>query len=551
MKEIHGIGVSPGLVRGLAARLASAPVLGPRPEPPEDADKEIANTEAAFAEVAQALGDLSATLAPEVGNIISAQAAIALDPVLGQKIAELIRNGTPGPWAVQEALGSFRDQLLAAGGYLAERASDLNAIGERVIATILGQPMPGIPRSSEPFILVAKDLSPADTASLDASKVLAIVTEQGGPTSHTAIIAKSLGIPAVVACREAVEIVEKDELLVDGNLGRVILDPSPEIIAERTQSYAKRRLEMTTVSGSGRTKDGYPVQLLVNVGTRSDFAPASQADSEGVGLFRTEFLFLGRATAPSIEEQRNVYRELFESFSGRKVVVRTLDAGADKPLAFINHEKEPNPSLGIRGFRTYHDHPQLLDEQLRAISRAAAASGADVWVMAPMISTGAEAATFTALAHNSGIPHAGSMIEVPAAALGASNLLKSCDFASIGTNDLSQYTFAADRETGILPEFLDPWQPALLQLIRMSAIAGKNAGKPIGVCGEAASDPVLALILVGLGVVSLSMAPVSIPAVRAELARHDLRSCERLASIALEADDGFLARSAVYKEIYR
>ncbi len=550
MRELQGIGVSPGLVRGVVARLAPAPVLPDALVPDGDLETELSHTSAAFEKVAHELGELSASVSAEVRNIISAQVAIALDPVLKEKISDLVHQGVAGPYAVRDALAGFRDQLLAAGGYLAERAADLDDLAERVIATILGEPMPGIPVRSEPFVLVAADLSPADTASLDTSKVLAIVTEAGGPTSHTAIIAKSLGIPAVVACKGAAELTDGDDVLVDGSLGKVIIDPSLRQVEERTQNFAKRRMAMSSVSGPGRTADGYPVQLLVNVGTRKDFAASARIDSEGVGLFRTEFLFLERASAPTLDEQRDVYRELFEAFTGRKVIVRTLDAGADKPLAFVKAAEEPNPALGVRGFRTYASNPELLEEQLRAISRAAASSGADVWVMAPMVSSPAEAAVFAGLAHGAGLPNAGSMVEVPAAALRAGDLIGECDFLSVGTNDLSQYTFAADRETGVLAELLDPWQPALLELVRFAAEAGRRAGKPVGVCGEAASDPILALVLVGLGVSSLSMAPVSVAPVRAEIARHDYRECERLATLALAAKDGFAARSAVHAEIY-
>lgn len=550
MRVLQGIGISPGLVRGAVARLAPAPVLPEEMKPDADAEVELSQTSAAFEKVARDLGELSATVSAEVKGIISAQVAIALDPVLKDKISDLVHHGVAGPYAVRDALAGFRDQLLAAGGYLAERAADLDDLAERVIATMLGEPMPGIPVRSEPFVLVARDLSPADTASLDTSKVLAIVTQAGGPTSHTAIIAKSLGIPAVVACKEASEILDGDDVLVDGSLGSVLIDPSERELDARTQSFAKRRMAMTAVAGPGRTADGYPVQLLVNVGTRQDFAASAQIDSEGVGLFRTEFLFLERATAPTLEEQRAAYRELFEAFTGRKVIVRTLDAGADKPLAFVKVDPEPNPALGIRGFRTYQSNPELLEEQLRAISRAASSSGADVWVMAPMVASAAEAATFAGLAHDAGLPNAGSMVEIPAAALRAGDLIGECDFLSIGTNDLSQYTFAADRETGAMASLLDPWQPALLELVRMAANAGKKAGKPVGVCGEAASDPLLSLVLVGLGVSSLSMAPVAVAAVRAEIARLDYRECERLGAIALGAKDAFQARNAVNKEVY-
>jgi len=228
---------------------------------------------------------------------------------------------------------------------------------------------------------------------------------------------------------------------------------------------------------------------------------------------------------------------------GRKVVVRTLDAGADKPLAFASQQAEPNPALGIRGLRLDGLLPALLDTQLEALARAAKDTGADVWVMAPMVSTPAEAAAFADRVHGHGLPIAGVMIEVPAAALCAAQILEQADFVSIGTNDLSQYTFAADRQAGPLAPLLDPWQPALLQLIALTAAAGRTAGKPVSVCGEAASDPLLAVVLAGLGVTSLSMAPPSLAEVRAALAGQTLARCEAAAAAALTAADPAAARA--------
>ena len=240
-----------------------------------------------------------------------------------------------------------------------------------------------------------------------------------------------------------------------------------------------------------------------------------------------------------------VYTRVFSAFRGRKVVVRTLDAGADKPLGFVTQPDEPNPALGIRGLRTSRRFPELLEDQLTAIARAAASGGTEVWVMAPMVSTPGEASAFAQMARIAGLPKAGVMVEVPAAALRASAVVAACEFLSLGTNDLAQYTFAADRMEGELADLLDPWQPALLDLVGMAASAGAAAGKPVGVCGEAASDPLLALVLVGLGVTSLSMAPVSVPDVRASLASRTFDECRIFASLARATADGRSARLAV------
>jgi phosphotransferase system enzyme I (PtsI) len=394
-------------------------------------------------------------------------------------------------------------------------------------------------------VLVATDLAPADTAGLDPAVVIALVTEQGGPTSHTAILAKSLGLPAVVACPGASALHDGQAVLVDGGRGVVTLDPAPEHVAQAVAEETARRAAFASVSGPGRLADGHPVKLLVNVGADSGIDAAAAVDSEGVGLFRTEFLFLERPDEPSMDEQIACYTRVFEAFAGRKVVVRTLDAGADKPLAFITLPDEPNPALGVRGLRTSRRAPDLLTRQLTALATAARQSAADVWVMAPMVSTPAEARAFTDQCREAGLPLAGSMVEVPAAALRASQLLASCDFLSLGTNDLAQYTYAADRMAGELADLLDPWQPALLELVRLTAAAGLEHGKPVGVCGEAASDPLLAPVLVGLGVTSLSMAPPSVAEVRAALARWTLPECQAMAALALAADSGIAARAAV------
>ncbi len=550
-RPLSGIGVSPGIVSGPVAKLAPAPTLPPNPGPVADPEAEITAAAGALEAVAADLEARSRQATSEAAGVLDAQVMMVQDPVLADRVAVLVKEGRPAAHAVAEAFDAFRVQLLAAGPYMAERAADLDDLRDRALAVLLGLPMPGIPDPGHPFVLVARDLAPADTALLDTTRVLGIVTEMGGPTSHTAIISKSLGLPAVVACHGITDVADGETVLVDGSDGSVLVDPDEKLAAQRIGRLAAQRAALTQVSGPGRTSDGERVQLLVNIGGGRDVAAAAAADSEGVGLFRTEFLFLDRQEAPSIDEQREAYALVFLAFTGRKVVVRTLDAGADKPLGFVTLPNEPNPALGVRGLRTSRLFPDLLDQQLRAIARAAATSGADVWVMAPMVSTAAEAAAFSAQAHARGLPVAGAMVEVPAAALRAPGVAAACDFLSLGTNDLAQYAFAADRMAGDLAELLDPWQPALLDLVRLTAEAGRAAGKPVGVCGEAASDGALALVLVGLGVTSLSMAPVSLPEVRASLARHSAAECRNLALLALQATDGRSGRAAVRRAIDR
>jgi phosphotransferase system enzyme I (PtsI) len=544
-ETLSGIGVSPGVAAGPVARMAAPPVVPTDATPTGDPEAENQAAMAAMRSVAATLEERAARAPGEAAGVLSAQAMMAEDPTLASKVGEGVRAGKAAVTAVVEAFEDFRAMLAAAGPYMAERVADLDDLRNRTVATLLGVPMPGVPDPGHPFVLVALDLAPADTATLDAERVRAIVTEEGGPTSHTAILAKSLGIPAVVACRGATAIADGETVLVDGTDGTVVVAPDEAAVQAALDAEEAKRAALGTVSGPGRTADDHPVQLLVNIAGDKDLDAAAAADSEGVGLFRTEFLFLDRPDAPTRDEQRSVYQRVFDAFPGRKVVVRTLDAGADKPLEFVTVPDEPNPALGVRGLRTSRRTPELLEDQLAAVAAAAGSSQAQVWVMAPMVSTSAEAAAFAEQVHGHGLPIGGVMVEVPAAAIRARHVAAACDFMSIGTNDLSQYTYAADRMAGELADLLDAWQPALLDLVRSTAEAGKALGKPVGVCGEAASDPMLALVFVGLGVTSLSMAPVSIPAVRAALATHTLAECRGLATLALDAEDGRAARAAV------
>jgi phosphotransferase system enzyme I (PtsI) len=533
-----GIGVSPGVVAGPVMRLRELPALPESQATIVDVDTEVAAASHALEAVATDLDVRAGKAGSEAAGVLEALALMLRDPVLGEQVALRIKEGRSAPRAVSEAFETFRSELAMAGPYLAERVADLDDLRDRTVAVLLDLPMPGIPNPGHPFVLVARDLSPADTAVLDTSIVLAIVTELGGPTSHTAIIAKSLGLPAIVACPAIGSVADGEMVQVDGSGGSVVVSPSAAPIIAR-------RPVISDLSGPGRTADGKPIQLMVNVGGHRDLATAVAADSEGVGLFRTEFLFLDRTDAPGFDEQLLAYQRVFDGFAGRKVVVRTIDAGADKPLPFATLPDEPNPALGMRGLRTARRFPELLSTQLRAIAAAAQTSEAKVWVMAPMVSTAAEAAEFTGQAHDLGLAIAGVMIEIPAAALRAPSVLAVADFASLGTNDLSQYTFAADRMAGDLAELLDPWQPALLELVRLTAEAGRALGKPVGVCGEAASDAGLALVLAGLGVTSLSMAPICLGAVRSSLAGCTEATCQGLAALALAAPDGRSARALV------
>jgi phosphotransferase system enzyme I (PtsI) len=543
-QTLTGLGVSAGSAVGPVMRLGTAPKL-PDVEPAvTDTGAEADRAVAALEAVGEFLRGRGAAASGQAAEILAAEALMACDPALASQVRGLAGAGRAAAWAVSEALASYRALLTAAGGYLAERAADLDDIADRAVALLLGEPMPGVPAPGHPFVLLAADLAPADTATLDPAAVLAIVTERGGPTSHTAILAKTFGIPAVVCCPGAMSVADGTVVAVDGSAGAVLVEPTSEEASLVASRSAERAARLAASRGPGRTRDGHAIKLLANIGGPADVPLAIAADAEGVGLLRTEFLFLDRQDEPGGSEQRATYAEILAGMGGRRVVVRTLDAGADKPLAFASQEAEPNPALGIRGLRLDSLLPGLLDTQLEALAHAAKDTGADVWVMAPMVATPAEAAAFADRVHGHGLPVAGVMIEIPAAALGAAKILEPADFVSIGTNDLSQYTFAADRQAGALAPLLDPWQPALLQLIAMTATAGLAAGKPVGVCGEAASDPLLAVVLAGLGVSSLSMASPSLAEVRAELAGRTLAECQAAAAAALTAATPAAARAA-------
>jgi phosphoenolpyruvate-protein phosphotransferase (PTS system enzyme I) len=542
--QLQGLGVSPGSASGPVARLGAPPSPPADELPGADPAVEAARVEAALESVAVWLEERARQATGDAVAVLGATAMMARDPGLLGAVRTDLDAGKPTAHSLDAAVEGFCDVLAAAGGYLAERVADLRDVRNRALAVLLNEPMPGIPHPGHPFVLVGHDLSPADTATLDPREVLAIVTEAGGPTSHTAILAKGLGVPAVVQCPAARDLADGTVVIVDGATGTVLADPDESTRAE-ADARARARAELTASgSGPGATADGTAVALLVNIATVDDAHRGAAVDCEGVGLFRTEGLYLGRQTAPSIEEQEATYREVLTAFGSRRVVVRTLDAGADKPLAFVDLGEEENPALGVRGLRVARRHPDLLAGQLEALGRAASATGADVRVMAPMVSTPTEAREFVAAARSHGLSVAGAMIEVPAAALRAKRLLAEVDFVSIGTNDLAQYTFAADRMQGELADLLDPWQPALLDLVASVGAAGADGATPVGVCGEAAGDPLLACVLVGLGVRSLSMAPGLVGAVRLVLAAHSLAQCAEMAAAARDAADAAAARDA-------
>jgi phosphoenolpyruvate-protein phosphotransferase len=543
---MHGLGVSYGAAAGPVARLVRGGDEEPADLRVEDPVAELARLEQACAAVAAQLRERSERATTEEGrDVLEAGAMIAEDTGLHTAAKALVAEGLSAERAVWQAAGGYADKLRAIGGYLGERAGDVLDVRTRVVALLQGRAVPGMPERDHPFVLVADDLAPADTANLDPTAVVAVVTREGGPTGHTAIIARSLGIPTVVACPDSDSLVDDELVVVDGTDGTVRRGVGSDVVARveaDRRAHAGRPGASRLPGGPVRTLDGTVVSVLATVGDEAGARRAAELGATGSGLFRTELLFLERTEPPSREEQAAAYTAVLGRLSGR-VVVRTLDAGADKPLPFLTFD-EPNPALGVRGLRAMLQREDLLLAQLGAIVDARDATGADVWVMAPMVTTVEEAAWFRDHCHAVGLTTVGVMIEVPAAALLAGPLLDVVDFVSIGTNDLTQYTMAADRVLGAVAALNDPWQPAVLRLVAMTAAEGSARSRPAGVCGEAAADPALAAVLVGLGVRSLSATATALPAVAERLSSLALDTCRAAAEAALAATSPEQARAA-------
>ncbi|SDE67556.1 phosphoenolpyruvate--protein phosphotransferase [Mycolicibacterium neoaurum] len=544
-KVLHGVPVVAGVAYAPVIRPGSRPQVTEQPAAElAEADRpaEVERLKEAAATVAARLRDRAGHATGVASEVLATTAALAQDRAWLGDAEKRVNTGIPAPQAVGAAIDKIADVLSKAGDLMAERVTDLRDIRDRVLAQLAGLPEPGVPTPDNPSILCAEDLAPADTAGLDPRLVVALATTLGGPTSHTAIIARQLGIPCVVAVDGLDEVPVGVPVMVDGALGTVTVAPDAADAARAVETSRAEADRVARWKGPGATADGHAVAVLANVQDGAAAQAARRTPAEGVGLFRTELCFLNRDTEPSVEEQARIYGEVLTAFEGRKVVIRTLDAGSDKPLKFAGHPDEANPALGVRGVRISFGNPGLMTRQLESIAAAAAATGVDPWVMAPMIATADEAKTFAEQARSFGLTP-GVMIEIPAAALLAGRILEHVDFLSIGTNDLAQYTMAADRMSAELATLTDPWQPGVLALVDMTARAGAAAGKPVGVCGEAAADPMLACVLVGMGITSLSAAATAVPGVGAALAAVTLDQCRTAAEAVLATASAADARA--------
>jgi phosphoenolpyruvate-protein phosphotransferase (PTS system enzyme I) len=548
--ELHGVGVGRGVVVGTVRRMPD-----PLPEPADlpfrgDPVREFELVLAAQSLVAQELLARGTRAGAQARAILDAVAMMAEDPSLIAQVRQRIDAGKTGERAVFEAFAGFQTTLGELGGRFAERAIDLADVARRVIAQLRGVPAPGVPVAEHPFILVAADLAPADAVLLDPALVLGLITRDGGPTSHTAVLARAKSLPAIVAMPGALSLEEGTVVLLDAAAGVVRTNPSSaeRAAAGRLTTSGRPHRHPGPAGLAGTLADGTAVPLFGILGSPAEADEALALGAEGIGLFRTEFLYLDAASAPSVADQQARYGELLRHFPGKTVIVRCFDSGADKPLKFLPVPRGENPALGMRGLRALRAHEPVLRDQLTALARAGAQAEADLWVMAPIVTDPEQAAYFVRLGHDSGLATVGVMAEVPSLAILADQVAEVSDFISVGTNDLTQYTLAADRQLGAMSQLQDPWHPAVLRLIERIGAAGAATGKHISVCGEAAADPRLAVVLVGLGATTLSMAPNALGAVRAELAKFTLAQAQDAAGRALAASSAARARINAFDE---
>jgi phosphocarrier protein FPr len=542
---LRGRSASPGIAFGPARRFHVVELSVPD-EPGGDPDEELATLAAALeaggADIARQRDAVKIRDGARAESaIFGAHLLLLRDEELLEPVRRSIRmeGRTAGAaWhATIERAAAEWDRL--EDPYQRARAADVRSVGQQVLARILGVPIPR-PALESPGVVVAADLSPADTALLDPGTAIGIATAHGGPTSHAAVLARSLGIPAVVGAGEALlDVPEGTPLAVDGSTGVIYVDPSPEIAAEIHAAKGARDAVVARARAAAHetaaTADGVLVEVSANIGSPEDAAAAVAAGADGVGLLRTEVLFMGRETMPDELEQEVAYRRAAEALEGRPIVVRTLDVGADKPLPYLRQPAEANPFLGMRGIRLGLDQPEVLETQLRALLRVAADH--PLHVMFPMVATLDELLDALTVLGRAGHRPAGTqvgiMIEVPSAALVAERLAPHVDFFSIGTNDLTQYTIAADRGNERVAGLADALHPAVLRLIARTVEAADAHGRWVGVCGELAGDPEATSLLLGLGVRELSMSWPAIAIVKEAVRATRLDEARTLADVAV------------------
>jgi phosphoenolpyruvate-protein phosphotransferase len=566
MKTIKGIGASEGI--------AIAPTFWYLPELPpierrkvDQIDVETQRLASAIAKVDTDLMELKTQLEKEIGHekaaIFEAHRMILSDKAFVGRAHEIISNDQiNAEAAVNSVMHEFRQTFEAMEDeYFRERAMDVVDVGRRLLRAIMDLPQPSLAELPHPCIVLANDLTPSDTARMDRKNVRGFCTARGGKTAHAAILARSLGIPAVVgAGAEILDIPQDHTLILDGQIGTVIVEPDEATLSEyeyrRTLLSELRAKAMATAHEPAVSLDGRQVEIVANIGTVEEAEQVLKCGGEGVGLLRTEFLFIDRTTPPDEDEQTNAYRTIAEVLGERPLIIRTLDIGGDKPLPYLPLHKEENPFLGQRGIRLCLAMPDMFKIQLRAILRAA--DGYDIKIMFPMVAHIDELRAAKVLLQEAhaeldtrnvpyGEPDIGIMIEIPAAALTADILAKEVDFFSIGTNDLTQYTLAADRTNALVQDIADALHPAVLRLIDKTIRHAHEAGIWVGLCGELAGDPVATPVLLGLELDEFSMAPNSIPFVKQVIRCWSVEEARQLANEILLLDSEAQVRERVEK----
>ena len=547
--KLHGIAAAPGQVVAPAWRWAESRVHGSGTD--LTGETGINRLQIAIRDVKAALATkatgLEASGAAAEAGILQAQALMLDDPALLDGASSLIRKGRPADAAVAETMAPFAEMLRASDDEVFKaRAADLEDVVEQLRRALHGvSDMP--PPPATPSIVVARDLAPSQTAGLDRTLVVGFATEQGTATAHTAILARALGLPAVVGIAGLVDAVaDGQSVLLDGDRGTLVIDPSPGSVA-----HVAGPKPLVTDAAPAVTKDGRRIDVGCNAANLEDAQRAAAAGADGIGLLRSEFLFLGSDRLPTEEEQVAMLEQVMAAMAPRPVILRTLDVGADKPLPALPQPAEANPALGVRGLRLQLlRRPELLMDQLRAALRIAA--GYPLRLMFPMVSTVDEVRQVKLLLEKarrelnaSPRMEVGIMVEVPAAAVTADVLAKEVDFFSLGTNDLTQYLFAADRTNPDLASLADSLHPALLRVIDQVVRAAHSEGRWVGVCGEMASDLGAVPFLIGLGVDELSVHPPLVARIKASVRGLEAAECARVATAALQLDSGTAVRRLV------
>ncbi len=569
-RVFKGITAAPGFAAGTAFVWQEARLELPEGSPSQGVQAGVERIEAAIEKARDDLVQIRKRVADAAGEqqaaIFDAHMLILEDSTLHTEVKDQLEQGAnpEAAWhtateKIAAILENLPDETLSA------RAIDLRDIGQRVLAHLLGQPVPEN-RLNVPSVVIARDLTPSETALLDHSLVLAFCTAGGGPTSHTAILAKAMGIPAIVALGEEILLLSgQDFTLVDTSRGELIVNPTEDqkeaFVGLFNRAKEQQASDLDAAHDPAVTTDGVQVEVFANIGSVSDAHTAIRYGAEGVGLFRTEFLYLNQASLPSTQQQVETYRAVFETLAGRPLVVRTLDIGGDKQIASLGIVPEPNPFLGWRGIRTVGERPELLRDQFHAILLAA--GGREVRIMLPMVSQVDEVIAARALfeealqslqrdpslvnpAYQFGI-----MVEVPATALTVEHFAPHVDFFSLGTNDLTQYTLAVDRMNARVAPLASPFHPAVLNLVARTVRVAHQNGKWVGMCGEFAGDPLAIPFLLGIGLDEFSMAATLIPEAKRIIRQLSVEDCKQVANQALKMGSAEEARSLLQAELDR